>query len=94
MAYESGLLREWGKEFADDAPDEGEQETDSSTLNSEVAGWDPVKIALGYLDLTPYCDLPSQIAGTFLQAGFWFYKALQNLGDGTGNDDWAEDFIN
>lgn len=52
--------------------------------------WDPVKIGLGYLDLTPYCDMPAQIAGSFLQAGFWFFKAMRNLGDDTGAaDNWA-----
>ena len=89
VQYEAGLFREWGDEFGGDAaPRGGEEELEMGGL------WDPVKIALGYLDLVPYCDMQSQIVGSFLQAGFWFYKALQNLDESCGNErSWTQDFL-
>ncbi|CAD7923915.1 unnamed protein product [Amoebophrya sp. A120] len=77
MSYETGMIREWGDEW--------------NQFNETE--WDPVKIGLGYLDLVPYCDMQSQVVGSFLQAGFWFYKALQNLDEHCGNDDWQQDFL-
>ncbi|CAD7953307.1 unnamed protein product [Amoebophrya sp. A25] len=70
----------------------GDHYSDSSTQDS-LTEWHPVKVALGYLDLVPYCDMQSQVVGSFLQAGFWFYKALQNLDEHCGNDDWQSDFV-
>lgn len=83
MAYERGLLREWGAV--------GTYEKEE---NSEIE-YDPVKIALGYLDLVPYCDMQSQIVGSFLQAAFWFWRSLQGIEENCGEalEGWVAEFL-
>eukprot|EP00927_Polykrikos_kofoidii_P083272 TRINITY_DN8491_c0_g1_i1.p1 TRINITY_DN8491_c0_g1~~TRINITY_DN8491_c0_g1_i1.p1 ORF type:complete len:1851 (-),score=371.48 TRINITY_DN8491_c0_g1_i1:296-5575(-) len=55
--------------------------------------WDPVRLALSFIDLVPACDMPIQIAFCFLSAALWFWRALQLLGDNCGGDAWLDDYI-
>eukprot|EP00443_Scrippsiella_acuminata_P089336 CAMPEP_0115429882 /NCGR_PEP_ID=MMETSP0271-20121206/30752_1 /TAXON_ID=71861 /ORGANISM="Scrippsiella trochoidea, Strain CCMP3099" /LENGTH=1216 /DNA_ID=CAMNT_0002855081 /DNA_START=83 /DNA_END=3729 /DNA_ORIENTATION=+ len=55
--------------------------------------WDPVRMGLSYIDLTPACDLPLQVAMCFISAALWLWRALQLLGDNCGGDGWLEDYI-
>lgn len=55
--------------------------------------WDPIRMALSYIDLTPACDLPLQVAMCFISAALWFWRALQLLGDNCGGDGWLETYI-
>lgn len=62
--------------------------------NEEVEEhWDPVRLGLSYLDLTPACDLPVQVASCFMSAALWFWRALQMLTDNCGGDAWLETYI-
>eukprot|EP00931_Biecheleriopsis_adriatica_P048244 TRINITY_DN27879_c0_g1_i1.p1 TRINITY_DN27879_c0_g1~~TRINITY_DN27879_c0_g1_i1.p1 ORF type:complete len:1796 (-),score=448.97 TRINITY_DN27879_c0_g1_i1:65-5374(-) len=55
--------------------------------------WDPVRLGLSYIDLTPACDLPLQVAMCFLSAALWMWRALQLLGDNCGGDGWLDTYI-
>eukprot|EP00930_Biecheleria_cincta_P002849 TRINITY_DN10382_c0_g1_i1.p1 TRINITY_DN10382_c0_g1~~TRINITY_DN10382_c0_g1_i1.p1 ORF type:complete len:1759 (-),score=371.24 TRINITY_DN10382_c0_g1_i1:14-5290(-) len=55
--------------------------------------WDPVRLGLSYIDLTPACDLPLQVAMCFLSAALWMWRALQLLGDNCGGDGWLDTYV-
>ncbi|OLQ11172.1 hypothetical protein AK812_SmicGene5021 [Symbiodinium microadriaticum] len=55
--------------------------------------WDPVRLGLSYIDLTPACDLPLQVAMCFLSAALWLWRALELLGDNCGGDGWLDIYI-
>ncbi|CAE8593763.1 unnamed protein product, partial [Polarella glacialis] len=55
--------------------------------------WDPVRMGLSYIDLTPACDLPIQVAMCFMSAALWMWRALQLLGDKCGGDGWLDNYI-
>ena len=46
-----------------------------------------------YIDLTSACDLPLQVAMSFLSAALWMWRALELLGDNCGGDAWLDMYI-
>ncbi|CAJ1402624.1 unnamed protein product [Effrenium voratum] len=55
--------------------------------------WDPIRLGLSYIDLTPACDLPLQVAMCFLSAALWLWRGLELLGDDCGGDAWLDLYI-